>query len=132
VNESTLLKYVASEETFSDTAVIMEEGSRGNWVYLVLEGNVKISKKTSKGKLILYTLTTGAIFGELNFLQMSEGERTVSAIADGPVRLGVLDMKMLSKEYQSVSPLLKVLLSNLSRRLQESTEKLILLSTGVE
>lgn len=130
--DSKLFKYVAGEEAFLDKDVIIEEGSRGNWIYLVLEGKVKILKKTSKGRLILSTLTTGAIFGELIFLQMSEGKRTASAIADGPVTLGILDMEMLSKEYRSVSPLLKVLISALSQRVQEATEKLALLSTGVE
>ena len=125
---SKLFKYVVNEESFPDKALVIEEGKLGNWVYLVLEGKIKIQKSSPKGKLNLATLSPGAIFGELIFLQMKEGYRTASAVADGPVTLGVLDMELLSKEYRSVAPLLKVLISNLARRLQESTEKLVSLA----
>ena len=128
---SKLFKYVVNEESFPDKALVIQEGNLGNWVYLLLEGKIKIQKNSPKGRLNLATLSPGAIFGELIFLQMREGHRTATAVADGPVTLGVLDMELLSKEYRSVSPLLKVLISNLARRLQESTEKLVSLAETI-
>jgi hypothetical protein len=56
---------------------------------------------------------------------MNEGKRSAAIIADGPVTVGLLDMELLSREYRAVSPLLKVLISSLARRLQDSTEQLV-------
>jgi CRP-like cAMP-binding protein len=123
--ESRLLKYVKSEESYRPGSVIIREGAHGDWAYVVLEGRVKVQKKTPKGTVTLATLPNGAIFGELIFLQMEEGKRTASIVADGPVTAGLLDMELLAREFRAVSPLLKVLLSNLARRLQGSTDQLV-------
>lgn len=124
-----LLKYVVNEEKYPDRATIIKEGAHGDWVYLVIAGQVKVKKKTPKGLLTIATLQEGSVFGELIFLQLSEGKRTASVVADGPVRLGLLDMELLGKEYRSVSPLLKELISTLARRLQDSTSRLASLTS---
>lgn len=124
-----LLEYVISEEKYPDKATIIEEGTHGDWVYLVIAGQVKVSKKTPKGLLTLATLKEGSVFGELIFLQLGEGKRTASVVADGPVTLGLMDMVLLGKEYHSVSPLLKELISTLARRLQHSTSRLVSLTS---
>lgn len=123
--DNRLYKYVATEESHPDGSVIIEEGSHGNWVYLVLEGQVKVKKETPKGKLTITTLKAGSIFGELIFLQMGEGNRTASIVADGPVTVGLMDMDRLEKEFHELSPLLKQLIAVLSKRLQQSTERLV-------
>jgi hypothetical protein len=56
---------------------------------------------------------------------MQEGKRSAAVVADGPVTVGLLDMELLSREYRAVSPLLKVLISSLARRLQDSTAQLV-------
>ena len=123
--DSRLYKYIASQESFENKAAIIEEGGHGNWVYVVLEGQVKVKKKTPKGLLTVATLKEGAIFGELIFLQMSQAKRTASIVADGPVTVGLLNMEFLDKEYGAVSPLLKKIFSNLTKRLQDTTGQLI-------
>ncbi len=45
---SLVYEYVSSEETYPGGATVIKEGSTGYWVYLILEGRVKIKKKTSK------------------------------------------------------------------------------------
>ena len=57
--------YVASEETYQDKAVIIEEGSKGDWVYVILKGSAKVRKRTRKGAVTLDTLGEGDIFGDL-------------------------------------------------------------------
>jgi CRP-like cAMP-binding protein len=124
-----LFKYVANEETYPDKAVIIKEGTHGDWVYLIIEGQVKVKKKAPKGMLTITTLMEGSVFGELIFLQMNKGKRTASVVADGPVTVGMLDMALLGKAYHSVSPLLKELISTLARRLQDSTSRLVSLTS---
>ena len=126
--DSRLYPYVLSEESYPDKATIIQEGTTGDWVYLLLEGRVNVKKKTPKGTIRIATLNEGAVFGELIFLQMTKGSRTASIVADGPVTVGLLDMDRLSKEFRSISPLLKVLVSSIARRLEDATRHLVSMS----
>ena len=42
--DGLLYGYVASEENYPDKAVIIEEGSKGDWVYVILKGSAKVKK----------------------------------------------------------------------------------------
>ncbi len=120
--------YVANEETYPDKTVVIEEGSKGDWVYLVLEGQLRVKKSTAKGKVNVYTLKEGDILGEMLLLEPGKGVRTASVIADGPVRLGVLDTAQLVKDYDTISPQLKGLIRSLIQRLEETTDKVCALA----
>jgi len=41
-----LHSYVVGESTYSDGEVIIEEGSQGSWIYVILEGSAKVKKRT--------------------------------------------------------------------------------------
>jgi CRP-like cAMP-binding protein len=117
--------YVVKEKTYPDGTVIIEEGSKGDWVYVVLEGHVKVKKRTSKGMLNLDTLEEGAVFGEIAFLEKGKSVRSASVIAaDGPVRVGVLNSQLLAKDYEALSPHLKEVLRTLIIQVKEASEKL--------
>ena len=122
--DTELYSYVASEETYPDKSVIIKEGSTGNWAYLILEGQVKVKKKTPKGIIKIATLRPGAVFGDTLFLQMKNGRRTASVVADGPVTVGLLDMTRLDQAYRSISPLLKVLISTIAKRMEDANRSL--------
>ncbi len=125
-----LHSYVASEKTYSDKEKIIQEGSRNDWVYVILEGRVKIQRKTPRGLVTLCTLTQGAIMGEMAFLTPGQKGRSVSAVAtDGPVRVGLLDSQRLSNEYETVSPRLKDLINLLIKRLNAANDKVCELVT---
>ena len=116
--------YQSNEETYESEDIIIEEGTKGNWIYIVLEGQVKVTKRTEAGILTLDTLKKGAIFGEMALFGKSQDERSASVIAaDGPVRLGVLDFQLLLRDYESLSPQLRTLIDALVKRLKESNEK---------
>ena len=116
--------YVTEEETYPDAAVIIQEGVKNDWVYVILEGTVKIKKKTSRGQVTLATLKDGAVLGEMAFLAAGKGVRSVSAVAsDGPVRVGLLDTHRLVHDYEAVAPRIKYLIRSLIKRLQAANEK---------
>ena len=117
--------YIIDEKTYPDKAVILKEGTKGDWVYIILEGRAKIKKKTSKGMVTLDTFNEGDIFGEMVLLETSKGARSASVIAtDGPVRVGTLDPERLSRDYDTVSPQLKGLIRSLTIRLKEASERI--------
>lgn len=123
--DPVVFEYVADEEDYPDKAVIVEEGSRGHWLYVVVKGKVKVRKVTSRGVVNLETLKEGAIFGEIGFFQPGEGTRTASVIADGPVKIGVLDSERLMTEWQMVSLQLRELLTTLMMRLGKANERAV-------
>ena len=122
--DSSVYGYMVDEHDYPDKKVILEEGSIGDWVYIVLEGRVKVKKKTAKGLVTLATLEEGAIFGEVQLFLKREKLRDTMVQAHGPVKVGILDTSRLDREFELVSPQLKGLIKTLARRLSESIDKI--------
>jgi CRP-like cAMP-binding protein len=123
-----LYGYVGNEESYGENEYIIKEGSRGDWVYLILKGQVKVKKMTSKGMVTIDTLKEGDIFGEMALWQAGKTARSASVIADGPVIVGVLRTELLLHDYDSISPRLKNLMKSLMIRLTETTKKAAILA----
>ena len=116
--------YLADQETYKSGDVIIEEGSKGDWVYIVLEGQVKVTKRTSVGLLTMDVLKKGAIFGEMALFGKALQARSASVIAaDGNARVGVLDTRQLMEEYESLSLELRSVIKALITGLKESNGK---------
>jgi len=123
-NQPFMQIYLSGEETYESGDIIIEEGSQGSWVYIVLEGQVKVTKRTEAGIVTLDTLKQGAIFGEMAlFGKLLDGRSASVIAADGPVKLGVLDFELLRRDYESLSPPLRLLINTLIVRLKESNER---------
>ena len=119
--ETFIYGYIIREEVFPDQTTIFEEGKYGDWVYIVMEGRVKTKKRTSKGMLTINTLGEGSVLGELPFLRRTR--RSASVIADGQVKLGLLDKDRLEKEYEALSPQLKSMVTTTVLLLEKATTK---------
>lgn len=126
--DQSVYGYIAREERHQDKDIIIREGSKGYWIYLILEGKVKVKKKTPKGLATIHTLTEGDIIGEMILWPVGEGERIASALADGPTVLGLLDTDRIIKEYESLPPRMKSLLKSLILKLNETTKKAVSLA----
>ncbi|MEE9609634.1 MAG: cyclic nucleotide-binding domain-containing protein, partial [Desulfatiglandales bacterium] len=87
--DSVIYSYIEGHENYPDKAVIIEENAKGDWVYVVLKGQVKVIKKTPKGLVTVYTLKEGDIFGEVALFGRRRGIRTATIVADGPVEIAV-------------------------------------------
>ena len=122
--EPLMSAYLADHETYQSGDVIIEEGSKGDWVYIVLEGQVKVTKRTSVGMLTIDVLKKGSIFGEMALFGNALQARSASVIAaDGNARVGVLDTRQLIEDYESLSLELRLLIKSLIMGLKESNEK---------
>lgn len=70
---------------FKSGEYVFREGEVGNRLYLILEGEVRISRQVpGSGEEALAILKPGALFGEMAVFDRSE--RSTDAIANGPVR----------------------------------------------
>jgi cAMP-dependent protein kinase regulator len=65
---------------------VIREGARGDEVYLIVEGRVRVTKKAGKRKeILLGTLNQGDFLGEIAY--MSDRRRTATITAETPCRL---------------------------------------------
>jgi len=128
--DSIIYGYIVKEEIVQPNVTIIEEGTKGDWVYVILKGKVKVKKRTPLGLVTIDTLGEGAIIGEIPFLLKAHQLRTASVISEGVVKLGILDKEKLEKEYELLSPQLQSLIKTLVLKLKETTKKASLLAAG--
>ena len=125
VIDNFIYAYISQEEVYDRGETIIKEGSQGDWVYIILEGKVRVIKATAKGPVTVDTLAEGDIFGEMILWQSGKGTRTASVTAESRVKLGLLDKELLIKEYGSISPRLKSLFESLIHRLALTTQRAV-------
>lgn len=117
--------YVVQEERFPDGHRIVREGTFGNWIWVVLEGEVDITKETPQGSVRVARLGEGCFIGTLLSLLHGVNRRTATATAVGKVHLGLLDTLRLSAEYATLSPQFKGVLLSLTSRLFKITDRTV-------
>jgi CRP-like cAMP-binding protein len=119
-----LLKLAVSE-SFADGEVVFKEGSRGDKMYIILSGTVRISKNIGgKMEKELAKLTSGACFGEMGIIDQSP--RSAGATVEGgPAALLVINENLLSeKNILLAYKLYKSFSIMLAQRLRETNDKL--------
>jgi serine/threonine-protein kinase len=87
-------------ESLRPGAVVIEEGTQGGSLYVILSGDVVVKRA---GKDVA-TLTQGECFGEMGYL--GEGKRTASVVATGTVAVMRIDAPL--KEWASLPVQLKM------------------------
>ncbi len=77
---------VSHEERFESGHYIFREGEPGNRLYLIIEGEVRISRDVpGSGEEALTVLKSGALFGEMAVFDRTE--RSTHAISNGGTKL---------------------------------------------
>ncbi|MFC1516810.1 TIGR02266 family protein [Thermodesulfobacteriota bacterium] len=112
---------IATEETYQDGQIIFEEGSSGDWLYVIESGAVEIYKKVGGDKFVIEVLQPGDVFGEIAFF--AKIPRTASAMAVGTATLGVIDRTYLDEEFNRLSGDFRMLLKSLVLKLLKGNEK---------
>jgi len=123
--DPVMYEYIASEVECPANQVIIEEGSKGDWVYVVLPGQVKMKTRKPKGMVVIDTLSEGDIFGEIAFLEGEDADRSATVMAsEGPVKLGILNKELLIKDYGALSPTLRAIIKSLALKVRETTARI--------
>lgn len=120
----------ASEEVYQDGQIIIEEGTSGDWVYVIHSGTVEISKTIKGKKNIVTMLGPGEIFGELGFL--GGVSRTATARAVGETCVGIIDRAYLDSEFNKLSAEFRAVLDALVKRFKEMTDRAVEFSSRKE
>jgi CRP-like cAMP-binding protein len=127
--EMKLLATFSSEERFREGSMIFREGERGDKLYIVLDGRVRISKFIpGVGEEALTVLDRGDFFGEMALIddkprsadaKSHEGDATVLSIDRATLN------EILSMDPHASLQFLNLLCRMISRRLREINEKIV-------
>jgi hypothetical protein len=117
--------HILEEEDYRDGERLIKEGGHGKWIWVILEGTVNISRELPPGPLTVNRLGQGCFIGTVTSLSFLEYARSASVIAEGSVRLGLIDTERLSREYTSLSPEFRALLISVDGRLRQVTDRVV-------
>jgi len=112
---------IASYETFQDGQIIFEDGSNGDWIYVVEEGEVEISKNVGGQKIVVEILKESDIFGELAYIDKSP--RSARATAKGKTMVGLIDRYFFDAEFNKLSADFQKIIKTVAFRLRKSTQR---------
>ena len=117
--------YMVKESRYHDKDRIVSEGSYGNWIWVILEGEVEVCKETPYGTVPITRLGEGSFIGTFTSLIFTEYSRTATVKAVGETHLGLLDTLRLSNKFASLSPDFRRFLLSLTGRLKKITDRAV-------
>ena len=110
------------ERRFPRNATVMEEGLPGDYMYVIREGRVKVTKLSEDGReKILEMLGEGAFFGEMALLDQAPRCATVKTLASS--RLLALSRNDFLSLLRGNAELALHVIQELTRRLRDTDEQ---------
>ena len=118
---------VMGTERLRPGQAVFQEGEEGNALYLILEGEVRISKNIhGVGEEALAILAAGSYFGEMALIE-DRNTRSAAAIVNDSVLLARLErgafLKLLEGNKDLAIEILWGFLRTMSRRLRDSNDR---------
>jgi CRP-like cAMP-binding protein len=110
------------ERRYPKNSTIVEEGLGGDYMYVIREGRVKVTKASEDGReKIMNFLEAGDFFGEMSLLDSQP--RTASVKTLQPARLLALSRRDLMASFRKSPDLALGVIEELVRRLRETNEQ---------
>ena len=103
--------------------VLFNEGERGDRLFIISEGKIKLGRRSSDGREnLMAILGPGEMFGELSLFD--PGPRTATATAVAETQVLALSTEQLREYLQGRPQVALTLLAALARRLRRTNESL--------
>ena len=109
-------------KNYSEGDIIFREGEKGEVMYAIQSGKVKITKVTPSGEITIATLQEGDIFGEMALFDRLP--RSANAVAVGDARILSIDKKKLFTTINRDPTLVFKILESMSHRIRSLNEEL--------
>ncbi|SPQ01049.1 hypothetical protein NBG4_400017 [Candidatus Sulfobium mesophilum] len=109
-------------KTYNDGEVIFKEGEKGEVMYVIQAGKVRIKRDSTSGELTLGVLETGEIFGEMALFDRLPRSATVVAL--GGARILSVDRKKLFPTISRDPTLLFKILETMSQRIRKLDDEI--------
>ena len=84
-NDGELLALLKStqREVFEDNEVVFKEGARGDKMYIIISGSVRIARNIGRNQEeVLVTLESGSLFGEMGPIDQSPRSAKATALGE--------------------------------------------------
>jgi CRP-like cAMP-binding protein len=116
ITKNVYQKYV---KTFEPGEVLFKEGEQGDVMFIIIQGEVEIRKRTSaKTSRTLITFHEGDIFGEMALVEKKP--RSATAIAVSPCRTLVMNEALLDNMIENNPDFAKKMIRILSERIRKA------------
>jgi CRP-like cAMP-binding protein len=106
---------------YTEGEIIFKEGEEGDRMYVIQSGKVEITKRTISGDLIIATMESGEIFGEMALFDRLPRSATAKALGDA--RVLSIDKKKLFSTITEDPTLVFKILESMSRRIRRLNEE---------
>ncbi|MEA2064257.1 MAG: cyclic nucleotide-binding domain-containing protein [Gemmatimonadota bacterium] len=113
-------------ETYEADQVILREDKPGDCAYIIISGEVEVTKRIEGQKVVLVRLGPGGIFGEMSLIDGSPRSATVTALE--PTVLSVIDNRRFQVILNRIPPEVRPLFGSLADRLRNTNEMVSSLS----
>jgi len=111
--------YQKFTKTFEPGEVLFKEGEHGDVMFIIIQGEVEIRKRTSaKTARTLITFHEGDIFGEMALVEKKP--RSATAIAITPCRTLVMNEALLDNMIENNADFAKKMIRILSERIRKA------------
>ncbi len=107
---------------YSDGEIIIKQGTIGNCLYVIQEGEVEVIHETPEGNIKVADLGKTEFFGEMGLFE--EDVRSCTVRASGDVKVITIDKRNFYKSIHRDSSLAYRLLEKMSNRLREANDKI--------
>jgi CRP-like cAMP-binding protein len=130
----TALGTVGEEKTYKKDETIFEEDSKGDSMYVIKSGAVKIIKKVKNQENTIAVLNPGEFFGEMALLDGQPRSAAVRATTDSEVYMISLTgyQKLRSDNPHTALKLMDIIIKVLSNRLRQANKNLEVISFWIE
>jgi len=123
--------YVVDEEGFYNGDEIVQEGNHGNWIWVILEGVVEITRETPGGDTLkILRIGDGAFLGSVTALLKGDNVRSATVTAVGDVQLGMLDSQLMTSELANLSIDYREFVRCLDERMKQATKMAVDIHAG--
>ena len=113
-----LLKMKNFMRVFRSSEIIFMEGSLEDEMYIIVEGNVRITAGHEGGEIVLCVLGPGEFFGEMALVEASPRSATATALDDN-TRLIVLDQQKFLYLVAQQPPFALFIMQGLCQRIKQ-------------
>lgn len=111
------------ELKFKSGAVIYREGDPSDYVYIIREGQVEVTRKTDDLPTVLATLGGGQIFGEMGVIRGHQRSTTTCAV--GAVTLVAISREKFLGAFDMENPIVLPILRMLCERLSNAGPQMV-------
>ena len=125
---------VGEEKSVKKDELVFDEDSKGDSMYVIKSGAVKILKKVKNQENTIAVLNPGEFFGEMALLDGLPRSAAVRATADSEVFMIPLEgyQRLRKEKPHTALKLMDIIIKVLSNRLRQSNKNLEVISFWIE